>query len=631
MAIRDEVYVDIIAQTKKSISDVAKLGAAIGVAIVTVKKVGDAMKAAFEAVQYANQLNQIKRAFSSMADKAGVDSDAIVDALREMSGATISELDLIRSASKASLLGLPLDDLEELMAIARSAATATGQDVKQMFDDIVTGVGRASPLILDNLGIVVKVGEANDKYAETLGKTAEELSASERKQAMLNATLEAGRKIMVDVGAVGQEITDAEQWQRLTSAMDDLKGSMGAMLSEAFNPAVASAATFVRHLADSVKESNRLKDIWKEAEGNAREQLKHLKEQQELTSQFVGSWLQLTKLGVELNENQQESLDALRMEWYLRNLQIEALEHEIAIQEVGAKRLAETVKLDEQRAGYAKIILAYQESMKDPMVKQLEELQSILGVARDLKMTYEEGTDEWRKWENLIKRYLADEKALQELIAETLKSEKDVTDEKQKQKAERKLATEFEKEIKDIAERKREAEEEFREGLEEEIELQEGLKEAEAERLEAYEEGLGRVAEMSGHLIAGMIQGEKAFKEAVKDTMSALLKALAREAIARAAIAFATLNIPMAGALTAAAALAYAGAEVIQSLQKGGITKKDTLAYLHKDEAVIPLDRAPAVLGTTIINHYHIQGSIWSERELKNLAVSAVGEVSRGY
>ena len=55
-------------------------------------------------------------------------------------------------------------------------------------------------MILDNLGIIVKVGDANKRYASILGKTSNELTDAEKKMAFLNATIEAGEDLMGRLG-----------------------------------------------------------------------------------------------------------------------------------------------------------------------------------------------------------------------------------------------------------------------------------------------------------------------------------------------------------------------------------------------------------------------------------------------
>jgi hypothetical protein len=62
--------------------------------------------------------------------------------------------------------------------------------VAKAFDDITVGIGRASPLILDNLGIVVNLTEAYDAAAIAVGKTAEQLTQQEKSAALLANVLE---------------------------------------------------------------------------------------------------------------------------------------------------------------------------------------------------------------------------------------------------------------------------------------------------------------------------------------------------------------------------------------------------------------------------------------------------------
>jgi hypothetical protein len=82
------------------------------------------------------------------------------------------------SANKAMSLGVAdsTDEFTTLMEIARVKAKNMGLSTTQAFNDIVTGLGRSSPLILDNLGITINATEAQEEYAKALGKTASELT-----------------------------------------------------------------------------------------------------------------------------------------------------------------------------------------------------------------------------------------------------------------------------------------------------------------------------------------------------------------------------------------------------------------------------------------------------------------------
>jgi hypothetical protein len=59
----------------------------------------------------------------------------------------------MQRAVQASNFKLPLDQLAGLLKFASARARETGEDVDYLVNSIVLGIGRKSPLILDNLGI----------------------------------------------------------------------------------------------------------------------------------------------------------------------------------------------------------------------------------------------------------------------------------------------------------------------------------------------------------------------------------------------------------------------------------------------------------------------------------------------
>src|SRR5690606_14115048 len=95
-----------------------------------------------------------------------------------------------------------------------------GQDATKSLDDLITALGRSSPMILDNLGLSVKVGEANEAYARALGKTADALTDAERKQAFMNAAMTAAEEKVRTLGS--QQLTAADRAGQLWRGFKDL-------------------------------------------------------------------------------------------------------------------------------------------------------------------------------------------------------------------------------------------------------------------------------------------------------------------------------------------------------------------------------------------------------------------------
>ena len=89
----------------------------------------------------------------------------LLDNLKEATHGTVSELELMKAAVKFDDFKLPVEQLGTLLAFAQKKAKDTGQSVDYMVDSIVTGLGRKSLMILDNLGL--SAAQIKEKMAET--------------------------------------------------------------------------------------------------------------------------------------------------------------------------------------------------------------------------------------------------------------------------------------------------------------------------------------------------------------------------------------------------------------------------------------------------------------------------------
>ena len=234
--------------TNKSADGLKKFALRIGATVASIYTLKKALNIAQDAAQVAAKADQIHRALDSMAKRAGTSATKITREMQKMSGMTIDSLSIMESASKAALLGIPIERLGELMQVARASATALGTDVGTMFNDLATGIGRQSKMILDNLGINISAEKAYQEYAETLGKTAAQLTEAERKQGFLNAVLKDGERIMKMVGEAGSSMTATEPWQMMTAAITDAKIALGEKLFPLFNQGALKVAEMVRDM-----------------------------------------------------------------------------------------------------------------------------------------------------------------------------------------------------------------------------------------------------------------------------------------------------------------------------------------------------------------------------------------------
>ena len=116
----------------------------IAAAAFAVKKIADF---GLELVKLGGQARGVQDAFAKIGNKT------TLDGLRQATRGTVSDIELMKQAVKARNFDIPLQNLAGLFEFARRRAKATGESVDYLTESIVTGIGRKSPLILDNLGI----------------------------------------------------------------------------------------------------------------------------------------------------------------------------------------------------------------------------------------------------------------------------------------------------------------------------------------------------------------------------------------------------------------------------------------------------------------------------------------------
>lgn len=173
-------------------------------------------------VKQATDIEPVKNAFEWLTQTVGESSDAMLKSLKEASKWAVSEYDLMLSANRSMKLGVAqnTEDMTDLMKIARLYGQQMWQDVTQSFNDIVTWLWRGSPMILDNLWIIIDSEKAYEDYAKQLWKSSKELTKSEKTQALVNATLVEWRKALEEFGEPAQ--TMAERFAQLKNTFTDI-------------------------------------------------------------------------------------------------------------------------------------------------------------------------------------------------------------------------------------------------------------------------------------------------------------------------------------------------------------------------------------------------------------------------
>lgn len=173
------------------------------------------------------EVANVRRSFDALAGAVGETGDEILNVTRTATKGLISDMEIMTNVNKGLLLGLPITAKE--MGILGETAVTLGQAMRvgpeQALNDLVTGLGRGSVAILDNLGITVKAQDAYATYAASIGKTVSQLTDSEKKTAVYTAALKAAQAAVLEIGGVN--LTFAERLQQVQVGVKNFTDALG--------------------------------------------------------------------------------------------------------------------------------------------------------------------------------------------------------------------------------------------------------------------------------------------------------------------------------------------------------------------------------------------------------------------
>lgn len=220
------------------------LGAGIVTAFAGVATISALTSFTKQVVGIASQAEAVRKAFQR------IDGDKYLQGLRDATRGTVTDLELMKRAVMAENFQIPLEQLGSLFEFARRRAEETGQSVDYLVNSIVTGIGRKSPLILDNLGIsaVALKDKMNGVTMETasIGDVATAVGSIAREQ-------------LASMG--GEAVTAAQKLAGVATKWENIKLRIGEAIIEsgAFNRSIDTLTGIMDNFeAKSILEASRV-------------------------------------------------------------------------------------------------------------------------------------------------------------------------------------------------------------------------------------------------------------------------------------------------------------------------------------------------------------------------------------
>ena len=162
----------------------------------------------------------------------------------------VKGMGITTSKARIALQQMAQADLElaraaDLARLSQDAAVAAGINSSEAFNRILYAITSLQPEILRNMNLIINMESAMEKYAKQANKTVNQLTAADRQQAMLNATMRAGEDIAgtyeAAIETVGKKLTSLPRY------FEEIQLAIG----DAFRPALSAGVDI---LTDKLKD-----------------------------------------------------------------------------------------------------------------------------------------------------------------------------------------------------------------------------------------------------------------------------------------------------------------------------------------------------------------------------------------
>ena len=211
-----------IASFQKQVQQQFKMIGAAVAAAFSIRAISDFLG---EAAKMASEVKGVENAFKRITN-----SEKVLNDLKTATRGTVTELELMKQAIKAENFKIPMDTLAAGLEFATKKAAETGESVDYLVNSFVTGLGRKSILILDNLGISASALNAEVEKTGDFMKAVENITRQE----------------LTKMGDV--ILTDAQKMAQLQANITDAKTELGNIVLKGIMPFIDAGNNLFENL-----------------------------------------------------------------------------------------------------------------------------------------------------------------------------------------------------------------------------------------------------------------------------------------------------------------------------------------------------------------------------------------------
>ena len=171
-------------------------------------------------------VGDVRDHFKQLTTSIGESADAMLGRLRDATLNTISDFELMKGANLvlSNELKLTADDMGVLGDAAGVLADRVGGDTAEAYRIFTEAVSSGKDAQLRQLGLTIDTEAALKSYGDSIGKTVQQLSEQEKKQATANAIVEKSRDVVSKAGKAQADFGDsiAQSKAKLSNWVDGI-------------------------------------------------------------------------------------------------------------------------------------------------------------------------------------------------------------------------------------------------------------------------------------------------------------------------------------------------------------------------------------------------------------------------
>jgi len=142
-----------------------------------------------QGVQLAATIDTVTTGLKVVAENAGKSFSFVQEKVQQLQASGITTRESIESIVQFLTQEIPVDNIEALARAGQDMSVAFGKNSTETFNRFVYAITTGNAEVLRTVGITTTASRMMETYAQSIGKTAEQLTDVERRQALVNGIL----------------------------------------------------------------------------------------------------------------------------------------------------------------------------------------------------------------------------------------------------------------------------------------------------------------------------------------------------------------------------------------------------------------------------------------------------------